>query len=77
LSAYLDKVLNKSVQIKEALGLNSTTNRFTFHDFVNRLTTELNQTGCKKKKVNNTPDILSGMTGLNWCSDPREYSFVL
>lgn len=74
LSAYLDKVLKKSVQVKEALGLNSTNNGFTFRDFINRLAMEFNQTGCKKKKLDNTPDILSGMSGLNWCSDPRGYS---
>ena len=75
LSAYLDKVLKQSTQEKilNALGRNLTRG-FTFEDFVERLGVEFDKAGCKTagEKNDKNASALSGMTGLNWCSDPRK-----
>lgn len=75
LSAYLDKVTKQSTQDKilNALGMNLTQG-FTFEDFVERLGAEFDKGGCKTmaEKNNKTVSALSGVTGLNWCSDPRK-----
>jgi hypothetical protein len=68
LSAYLDKAApgtRAHPDIKEKLALNGT---FTFDNFIERMAIPFDKTSCK---ANNETD-LAGMTGLNWCSDPRE-----
>lgn len=77
LSAYLDKIAKATTQNKifNGLGINATSAVFTFEDFVQRLAMDFNETGCKtKQRATDTPELLTGMTGLNWCSDPREFS---
>ena len=75
MSAYLDKVTKQGTQekIQSALGLDTSTG-FDFAQFVERLSMDVNKTGCKADGDKEGPSmgILNGMTGLDWCSDPRE-----
>jgi hypothetical protein len=77
LSAYLDKIAKLSTQEKifDAFGMNATADGFTFENFVQRLDMEFNKTGCKINK-DDKAGVLNGMTGLGWCSDPREYGYT-
>ena len=75
LSAYLDKVAKQGTQekVQKALGFD-TSMEFGFEQFVERLSIDVNKTGCKMEGGNDSPStgILNGMTGLGWCSDPRK-----
>lgn len=70
LSAYLDKVTTKSGQanVKRLYGFDR---YFTFEDFINRLNLTYNESGCATNEFKKRPN--SGMTGLNLCSNPREF----
>lgn len=76
LSAYLDKIAKGGWQQKilDALGINATAAVFTFENFVQRLAMNFNETGCVSKQGAANQLVLTGMTGLNWCSNPREFS---
>lgn len=68
----MDKLTKATTQVKILSALASDSTEFTFEDFVNRLGMEFKNDGCKTSKADSALNVLNGMTGLNWCSDPRE-----